>query len=674
MGILGSVISGFIVLLKVDNSNGIGKLREFAKAVTKYKNKNILDYLFRFENIENFIFDVTKNDITFIDLTEKTEIKKYINDPNNKFTSTAYWDLIYSYNNTYKGQIYFGITRENRVFMSKESLMLLNSYLIGFREETMNQKNTLNTQIKEELKYDVVLSFAGEQRNYVEEVSKYLEENNINYFYDENNKAELWGKNLIEEFDRIYSKESKYCLMFISKSYKDKMWPTLERRAALERNLKSKKEYILPIRFDDTEIDGLHTSIGYLDARKKKPIEIVESFLEIIGRHYDKSKKKKEFKFPPKIIRFEIIPNSVRRGGKAVYYWEVENIDHSIKVYNQHEKGGDGVHSFGKNYEGYYTVDNIQDSVKYTLTIANNIGKESKTIELKLENADELYLSHEKKETKNLELIQTIGGPGTGNGQFRFGGGHHSSGGLFIRDGILYVTDWINKRLQIFKKNPDGRWNYEKSFEGSESFYSSLFVSKTNDIYIQSIKKIYKYRKSKKPPKVIHVDIGNSGRFILYKNENIFLQMGSDINIIKKYSNNGELISEFGGFGNSDGKFDNEEWTADLVIDESGNIYILDVGNKRVQKFDNNGIFLKKWSVEINGYSQMAIDEINKVYVVENNYRNLKIYDSEGNLLNDFDIPENTVKAGSYIFIYKNHFFVSNQFNHNIKVFKINLK
>ena len=132
------------------------------------------------------------------------------------------------------------------------------------------------------------------------------------------------------------------------------------------------------------------------------------------------------------------------------------------------------------------------------------------------------------------------------------------------------------------------------------------------------------------------------------------------------------MLFVFGGFGSSDGKYNNAGWSADIVSDGARNIYMLDIGGKRVQKFDNNGNFLKKWPVNIGGYSYMAIDENDMIYVVENGYTLLSQYSTEGDLIQQYRIPQGAVSGGgSYIFVKQNLFFVSNRFNHNIKVFSL---
>jgi hypothetical protein len=50
-------------------------------------------------------------------------------------------------------------------------------------------------------KYDIALSFAGEDRDYVEEVANSLNENVVRVFYDKFEQVDLWGKDLVVHFD-----------------------------------------------------------------------------------------------------------------------------------------------------------------------------------------------------------------------------------------------------------------------------------------------------------------------------------------------------------------------------------------------------------------------------------------------------------------------------------------
>lgn len=140
-------------------------------------------------------------------------------------------------------------------------------------------------------KYDVALSFAGEQRVYVERVATALKQHKIRCFYDNDNQVDLWGKNLIKYLGDIYFKQSKYCVIFISKSYCEKNWTILESEAAEERNFlthdsETYQQYILPVRFDNSEIPGLRSSWGYIDANKVSPEELAEKIAQKVNPSY----------------------------------------------------------------------------------------------------------------------------------------------------------------------------------------------------------------------------------------------------------------------------------------------------------------------------------------------------------------------------------------------------
>ncbi|MBM7858006.1 toll/interleukin-1 receptor domain-containing protein [Lentzea nigeriaca] len=136
-------------------------------------------------------------------------------------------------------------------------------------------------------KYDVCLSFAGEDRDYVEEVARHLTELGVSRFYDTDEQADLWGKNLVEHLDHIYRKDSRFCVMFISEAYARKMWTKHERQSAFDRAMVSDTEYLLPARFDDTEIPALRVGTGYIDLRNRTPRELARMIAEKVGSAVD---------------------------------------------------------------------------------------------------------------------------------------------------------------------------------------------------------------------------------------------------------------------------------------------------------------------------------------------------------------------------------------------------
>ncbi|MET8840611.1 TIR domain-containing protein [Streptomyces rubiginosohelvolus] len=141
--------------------------------------------------------------------------------------------------------------------------------------------------------YDVCLSFAGEQRYYVDRVAASLKQAGIRVFYDDYEKVALWGKDLYEHLDYIYGKSAEYCILFASEEYAKKVWTNHERRSAQARALMSYAEYVLPVRFDTTEIPGLRATIGYLDAQSIEPESLAQLISEKLG-----PRLRKNF-FPP---------------------------------------------------------------------------------------------------------------------------------------------------------------------------------------------------------------------------------------------------------------------------------------------------------------------------------------------------------------------------------------
>ena len=130
-------------------------------------------------------------------------------------------------------------------------------------------------------KFDVALSYAGEQREFVNKIANILQGKGIKVFYDEFYQSQMWGKNLIEYFKEVYYSQSKYCIMFISKEYLIKMWPTHERKNATARDLEEFGEYILPVIFEKgLDILGLDRYRGYLPIWKYSAEDIAQIFIE----------------------------------------------------------------------------------------------------------------------------------------------------------------------------------------------------------------------------------------------------------------------------------------------------------------------------------------------------------------------------------------------------------
>jgi hypothetical protein len=135
--------------------------------------------------------------------------------------------------------------------------------------------------------YDVALSFAGENRDYVEAVAKRLDGAGLTVFYDDFEQVNLWGQDLVVHLDEVYRTKARYCVIFISRFYRDKAWTTHELRSALARAVEERRAYLLPARFDDTEIPGVRPTIHYIDLRQLTPDQFAERVLQKLAVSVD---------------------------------------------------------------------------------------------------------------------------------------------------------------------------------------------------------------------------------------------------------------------------------------------------------------------------------------------------------------------------------------------------
>ncbi|MFM8445677.1 MAG: fibronectin type III domain-containing protein [Methylococcus sp.] len=105
---------------------------------------------------------------------------------------------------------------------------------------------------------------------------------------------------------------------------------------------------------------------------------------------------------------------------------------------------------------------------------------------------------------------------------------------------------------------------------------------------------------------------------------------------IQKFNPSGVYQSTIGGYGAADGAFSSP---AGLALDSGGNLYVVDNGNSRIQKFTSSGQFLNKWGSSGNGngqfnfgsaYDNIALDSSGNIYVVDSNNNRIQKFKPDG--------------------------------------------
>ncbi|WP_292519459.1 toll/interleukin-1 receptor domain-containing protein [Mesorhizobium sp.] len=138
-------------------------------------------------------------------------------------------------------------------------------------------------------RFDVAVSCAGPDRQFVREVVQRLLRAGLAVYYDDSESNQAWmvGRNLEEATLRIYREESSCCAVFLSTHYAASRWTRAELAAALERNA-GDSGYVRPVRLDDTVFSEIPPALVYLDARAGRilsdPVLLSETLLRSLRR------------------------------------------------------------------------------------------------------------------------------------------------------------------------------------------------------------------------------------------------------------------------------------------------------------------------------------------------------------------------------------------------------
>lgn len=112
---------------------------------------------------------------------------------------------------------------------------------------------------------------------------------------------------------------------------------------------------------------------------------------------------------------------------------------------------------------------------------------------------------------------------------------------------------------------------------------------------------------------------------------------------VQVFDSDGKMLTYWGSRGDADGQFgatNHHPWGS-IAIDPQGNIYVPDLGNHRVQKFDSQGKFISKWGKHGDADGEfvepygIAIDRKGHVYVIDGTAR-LQVFDNQGQFLSKF--------------------------------------
>jgi energy-coupling factor transporter ATP-binding protein EcfA2 len=130
--------------------------------------------------------------------------------------------------------------------------------------------------------YDIAVSFAGADRSAVLDVVRAMQELGIRVFYDFDEKAQLWGKDLRQVLADVYANEAQYMLVCLSADYPERDWPTFELEIGRDAATKRTDEYLLPLVLGEEvpHLVGLPSSVSRISIFEHTPREVAGLVLE----------------------------------------------------------------------------------------------------------------------------------------------------------------------------------------------------------------------------------------------------------------------------------------------------------------------------------------------------------------------------------------------------------
>jgi DNA-binding beta-propeller fold protein YncE len=124
----------------------------------------------------------------------------------------------------------------------------------------------------------------------------------------------------------------------------------------------------------------------------------------------------------------------------------------------------------------------------------------------------------------------------------------------------------------------------------------------------------------------------NPNEIVVDSSGNVYV-VDSGNDRIQKFSSTGTYITQWGNHGSGDGQFN---FPGGVAVDNIGNVYIVDVSNNRIQKFSSTGTFITKWGSQgssdgqFNSPSGVAVDSLGNVYIADSTGYRIQKFNSTG--------------------------------------------
>lgn len=295
-------------------------------------------------------------------------------------------------------------------------------------------------------------------------------------------------------------------------------------------------------------------------------------------------------------------------------------------------------------------------------TAGSNNGEFSGPVGVAVDGSNNIYVFDVgnlriQKLTSAGVYVTKWGGWGTGDGQF------YNSGGESIgvdAVGNVYLADQYHNRVEKFDTNGNFLAKFGSQSTANGEFYEpwGISIDPSGNIYIADTAnhRIQKFSSNMAYSGKWGKNGGDgtsgtgNGEFnkptslVFDSSGNIYIADGSN-HRIQKFNSGMSYITKWGrnsgdgSSGTGNGEFNKP---SGIAIDSVGYIYVSESGNNRVQKFNSVMSFVKTWGQYYQGaggsgnFSSpqgIAVDSTGRIYVSDLYNKRFQIFDSDGNFL-----------------------------------------
>jgi sugar lactone lactonase YvrE len=204
-------------------------------------------------------------------------------------------------------------------------------------------------------------------------------------------------------------------------------------------------------------------------------------------------------------------------------------------------------------------------------------------------------------------------------------------------NGDIYVADSANSRLQRFSS----AGAYEAQATGLSGITGVAVDSSFSAYVAWSTDAVRKLDSSLATVWTINIGGGvSSPRHIATDGTHVYVcNQGSDV-VHKRLCSTGAAVATLGSAGTGDGQFANPHGIAYSAT--TGNLYVVDAGNTRIQEITRTGTFVRKWGSSGTGNGQfttptgVAVDATGNVFVADSGRDDVQMFTSTGTFLRAF--------------------------------------